>query len=495
MSKLKSKILYKKSVAFRLAIKFSILVAVLILFVSSVFIFLLNQNVRQQQSAQIISCITLVQKKLEFRIPPAPPRSDRNPPSSNRKQMEDMPPEENIYNIPPFTEGEIPYYITFSVFSIDDSNKIVFSNDPFLPFLDSTNSKVRHYYKKDFYTDGDLNILYSTKDLNVERFGNVRILVSMNMDQDFGNQFFKGAIPLSVISFIPLVLLSFAVVYFITKKTMKPVLKLTEAAKKITTENLSQTLPVSGRNDEIDNLSKTFNDLFARLNNDFLREKQFTSDVSHELKTPLAVILGHANLIQRWGKDDPVQLQKSLGFLIDEVHSMEAIVENLLQISRLDNRRIKVNKNKVELLQLFHRLEQDTKVWAPKTTFNIEETASKYTLLTDEELFYQACTIVVSNSVKYFVDANDELLTINISVQKNSDKSISVYIKDNGPGISEEVLPHVFERFYRGDASHKRTSGGLGLGLSIVQSIMKNLDGSVKAQSDGRTGTTLVLTI
>lgn len=150
-----------------------------------------------------------------------------------------------------------------------------------------------------------------------------------------------------------------------------------------------------------DYLAKPFEieELLARMRADFERERRFTADVSHELKTPLAVILGHANLLRRWGKHDPDRLEKSLSALIREAHSMEAIIGNLLQMTRLENGRVPLDKTSVAAAEFFNRLIDGTHSYAPHVSFteHIEVPA----LYTDEELLYQACTAVISNSVKF----------------------------------------------------------------------------------------------
>lgn len=334
------------------------------------------------------------------------------------------------------------------------------------------------------------------------------------MEQDFGQHSLSGIIAILAVSFVPIVLISFAVVYFITSRTMNPVVKITEMARRINSTNLLETLPQSGSGNEIDILAQTFNEVFARLKSDFDREKQFTSDVSHELKTPMAVILGYANLIRRWGKSDPVQLDSSINRLIAEVHTMEAVVQNLLQLSRLDCGRIQLNVKKIDVMQLFSRLKADTMSWAPECTFTIENSDVGFELFADSELLYQALTIIVSNSVKFFnssrtcknhaiqeiqasqdSDATSapEKLEISISARVSEDSKFQLWICDNGPGIPEKVLPHVFERFFRGDEAHTRSAGGSGLGLSIVMSIMKALGGTAFATSDGKSGTSIIL--
>ena len=538
------KSLYKKSLAFNLAVKFSVLVALVVSGFSAAIVFILNGNVRARQSDELKQAAQIVCERFEaFEM-----RKDRKPAEWTDPHAA-LPPVQWI-------SEKIPYYISFSVFARENDGfsapakfkspagqilpeadfpnpgfpqkeNLLLTNDPFMPQLALTAPKVRHYFESDFYIDGPLDILYFSQEITLANGFSVIVQTAFSMEQDFGQHSLSGIITVLAVSFVPIVLISFAVVYFITSRTIRPVVKITEMARQINSSNLLETLPQSGDGNEIDILARTFNELFARLKTDFDREKQFTSDVSHELKTPMAVILGYANLIRRWGKSDPVQLDSFINRLIAEVHTMEAVVQNLLQLSRLDCGRIKLNVKKIDAMQLFSRLKADTMSWAPECTFTIENSAGNFDFFADSELLYQALTIIVSNSVKFFNAAGraagsstnhahqelsssqnssapsatsatsavsaPEKLEVSISARVSEASKIQLWICDNGPGIPEKVLPHVFERFFRGDESHTRSAGGSGLGLSIVMSIMKALGGTAFARSDGKSGTAVIL--
>ena len=194
---------------------------------------------------------------------------------------------------------KVPLAADFPKTDFFSEENLLLTNDPFMPQLALTAPKVRHYFEKDFYIDGPLDILYFSQEITLANGSSVIVQTAFSMEQDFGQHSLSGIIAILAVSFVPIVLISFAVVYFITSRTMNPVVKITEMARRINSTNLLETLPQSGSGNEIDILAQTFNEVFARLKSDFDREKQFTSDVSHELKTPMAVILGYANLIRR----------------------------------------------------------------------------------------------------------------------------------------------------------------------------------------------------
>ena len=136
--------------------------------------------------------------------------------------------------------------------------------------------------------------------------------------------------------------------------------------------------------------------MFLRIKADFDRERQFSSDVSHELNTPLTVISGQANLLLRWGKDNPEQLEKSLVAIKNESKSMHAIIDNLLQISRLESGRITPQLSVISLGELFKRVAQEFYSVAPEVKIECE--GDDVELSTDSEMLHQIITILVSNS-------------------------------------------------------------------------------------------------
>ena len=370
--------------------------------------------------------------------------------------------------------SELPYYHTYIAYD-SDTEEVLATNDPFLPLLKESGGKAIHYFEKDFFFDGDLDVLYFAK---AHKLGNrnIVIAVSENIENDSFTKLFPQLPSALLLMALPVLLLSFLFSLLLTKNTIKPVTKITRAAQAMTTENLDGQLPLTGRGDEIDELSSTFNDLFLRIKADFDRERQFSSDVSHELNTPLTVISGQAGLLLRWGKDNPEQLEKSLNAIKDEAKSMHAIIENLLQISRVESGRIKPQLCQVDVAELFARVEQEFSAVAPEVKFTLECPAS-VTIETDPEMLHQIITVLVSNSVKFAGSA----CQIKLTTVRKEGGCLEIVESDDGPGISDEALPHVFERFYRADEAHTRSVGGSGLGLAIAKTLCDALGAEISA--------------
>ena len=373
-----------------------------------------------------------------------------------------------------FLSSQLPYYHTYIAYD-SDTEEVLATNDPFLPLLKDTGGKAVHFFEKDFFFDGDLDVLYLSK---AHKLGerNIVIAVAENIENDSFTKLFPQLPSALLLMALPVLLLSFLLSLLLTKNTIKPVVKITRAAKSMTTKNLDGQLPLTGLGDEIDELSSTFNDLFLRIKADFDRERQFSSDVSHELNTPLTVISGQAGLLLRWGKDNPEQLEKSLNAIKDEAKSMHAIIENLLQISRVESGRIKPKLCTVDVAELFGRVAGEFAAVAPEVKFEIECPAS-VTVESDPEMLHQILTVLVSNSVKF---AGSEC-RVKLTIVRKEDGRLEISESDDGSGISEEALPHVFDRFYRADEAHTRSVGGSGLGLAIAKTLAEALGAEITA--------------
>ncbi|MCQ2572432.1 MAG: HAMP domain-containing histidine kinase [Treponema sp.] len=430
----------KKTLALRLSIKFMLFVATIVMLVAMVFVFALRLSIRKKQSQDLKRNAEILCREIE---------------------RQENPVIENL---------GLDYFISYIVF--DDEGNVVFTNDSLLPKLGITEGKARKYFQKNFYFDGDLNLLYCSIRIPSE----LTVQTSIDTDQDASIQMINTLPKVALIAIIPILLISFLLSFWISKKTLKPVEAMTDSAKDIYKSNLESLLPVSKNHDELDVLAETFNRLFEDLKKDFEREARFTSDVSHELKTPVAGILGQAKLIQRWGKDDKKQLEESVDMIISEANSMDSIITNLLQASKLEKGITKPKLSDVNLWAMFSRIKNEFSVISPDVKILFDENLS-LVLKTDMELLHQVLTAAVSNSVKFGAGV------VELSASEKNQNNIEIKISDNGPGFTEESLPHVFERFYRSDKAHTRSAGGAGLGLSIAATIISTLGGSIKAQN------------
>ncbi len=453
-----------KKLSIRLSFKFMIVVALSVLVLTGVFLITLGFSIRHSQ-AEIL-------------------RENANDIYTSMKTGRDYHP---------------PYGLSWLVY--DSFTKMVYTtNDPFLPTLPDTNGTVKQYFVHDYFSDGDLHLCYYAVDVFP-----FTIVTAIDLDSDFSVQSLVKIPRVFLIILAPILIISFFLSVLISRRTIRPVVEVTEAAQKISSSNLNLRLPLSGTGDEIDELAKTFNHLIEQLEKDFTRERQFSSDVSHELKTPLAVILGQTNLLMRWGKDNPEQLEKSLLAIKKEGKSMQSVIENLLQISRYESGRLKPSFGKVHIKELFTRLQNEfselehsgagepgvSDVSCTSSENNgVEikiECKDDFTVVSDEELLHQIFTVFISNSIKFALpDKPCKIILRAASRDKEQSTIIEHFIleeADNGPGIAAEALPFIFDRFYRADDSHCRNVGGSGLGLSIAKTLATVLNCEISANT------------
>jgi signal transduction histidine kinase len=274
---------------------------------------------------------------------------------------------------------------------------------------------------------------------------------------------------------------------YISKKILKPVKDISATAESISIYDLEQRIEVPEADDEIRSLVLTFNDMIARLQESFNRQNQFISDASHELRTPIAVIQGYADLIDRWGKRDEEVLQESITSIKSETSNMSELVSQLLFLARGERAAKSVNKESVSLNEVAAEVVKEVSMTHTQVDIGLEATdEGKDTVYADYSLIKQLLRIFAENAVKY---GNKENPIINIKTT-NVDGKVEISVADNGMGITDEDLPYIFDRFYRGDKSRNKEISGNGLGLSIAKWIVEQHDAEVKVESEVGVGST-----
>lgn len=274
-------------------------------------------------------------------------------------------------------------------------------------------------------------------------------------------------------------------------KHLKPIKVMTEQVKDMSGNNLSTRLNVSGTKDELKDLALTFNQMLNDIQKSYEREKQFVSDASHELRTPIAVIKGYAGMLNRWGKDDPAILEESIHAILSETDNMHSLVESLLFIARNDKGALKMDKVPFSFTELFTEIVKETRLI--DSQHDISETIDQnLSIHGSSDKLKQALRIFIDNSIKYTPDGGK----ISLSLRQSENHAI-VVISDDGIGISKEDLPHIFDRFYRADKSRTKMKenqhGGTGLGLSIAKIIIEQHGGKIHVDSAIDEGTTFTL--
>ncbi len=273
--------------------------------------------------------------------------------------------------------------------------------------------------------------------------------------------------------------------YFLASRALSPIDQITQTAQRISTEDLSARLNLHGTDDEIGRLATTFDNMLARLEEGFNRERQFTSDASHELRTPLTAMQAILN-VTRERKRPPEDYEIALDDLSEETDRLRALTEDLLYIARGDARPIALSEE-VNLTNMLTDVSEALRPIAESKGLNLkQDIQSDLSILGDNDALIRVFINLLDNSIKY-----TEKGEINIIAKRVNGNIIDICFSDTGRGIDPKHLPHIFERFYRVDES--RTTRGFGLGLAIVQEIVRNHQGTIEVSSQIRAGTTFHL--
>ena len=285
------------------------------------------------------------------------------------------------------------------------------------------------------------------------------------------------------------IVLAYVIGKKISVQFLKPIKNITETANNITINELSERIEVPAANDEIKDLVLTLNDMIERLEVSVEKQKQFVSDASHELRTPISVIQGYANLIDRWGKSDEDILQESIDSIKDETERMSSLITKLLFLAREEKGEKNIELKETELDVIAEEIVKEAKMVDETRQFEFESDGSTK-ILADNDTLKQLIWIFTENAIKYSDKENGK---ITVRVKNDGDKA-RLEIEDNGIGIKEDDLPYIFGRFYRADKSRSNDIPGTGLGLSIAVHIVKKLNAKVDVKSKYGEGSIFTVT-
>ena len=286
---------------------------------------------------------------------------------------------------------------------------------------------------------------------------------------------------------IPLILLLTALGgYFITKRAFRPINNIAKTANDITTQkDITRRIEIEpdSKEDELYHLSATLNKMLDKIESLIIQEKQFTSDASHELRTPISVILAQGEYLLDIAKDEK---EKELaGTIVDKSKQVSKLVSRLLLLARIDQNRQKFNKEKVDMGVLIDVAVDSMKELAAQKDILLFSNVPEGTIVNaDESLLLSAITNLISNGIKYGKESGH----VSVSASKNGDKT-EIIVADNGVGISEEHIDKIWTRFYRVDDVRNDEYGSSGLGLSMVKSIIELHGGEITVKSTLGQGT------
>jgi heavy metal sensor kinase len=277
---------------------------------------------------------------------------------------------------------------------------------------------------------------------------------------------------------LPAILLGLLGGWWLTRKAMAPVTKLTEAITKVHERNLREPLPRTHNGDEFDRLTEVFNAMLARLDDSFNRIREFTLHASHELKTPLTILCGEIETALRDESLSPAERDRYASQL-DELRRLARIVDGLTLLAKADAGQVALKLESLRLDELVRDNFADTQILAEPQLIQVELAGCEdISVRGDRHRLRQLLLNLADNAVKY----NQPQGRVTMNLRRVSGAAEFV-IANTGPGVPPESLPRIFDRFYRGDPAHGHEVDGCGLGLSIARWIVSAHNGTIQIES------------
>lgn len=283
-----------------------------------------------------------------------------------------------------------------------------------------------------------------------------------------------------------ILLLGLALSWWIASRVTRPLVEISRTAKQIAAGDLSQRINLAVTEDELGDVANVLNDAFARLETAFARQKQFTADASHELRTPVALILAHAQgaLLH---EQSPAEYREALADCVQAAQRMKALIESLLDLAHFDANTEPIHRAVCDLADLARDCAKLLQPLAQAKQQQVDLDLQPASCHADPARLTQVITNLLANAIHYTPDEGI------ITLRTGLDGGAFFTISDSGPGIAPDQLPHIFERFRRADASRTRASGGTGLGLAICKTIVDAHGGKITVESELSKGTSVTV--
>lgn len=279
---------------------------------------------------------------------------------------------------------------------------------------------------------------------------------------------------------------------FLSRTLTRPIRELTQATHAVSEGDLSQQVPVRS-NDELGELAQAFNKMSAELSRSVNARKQMTADIAHELRTPLSLILGHAEAVHD-GVLPPTR--ENFEIIREEAARLEHLINDLRTLSLADAGELSIQRQNIEPQRLIQEVASlyQYRAQSKNITFTLDVAAHLPNIEVDPGRMTQVLTNILDNALRHTPEGGMIILSA-----KETDDQVELSIHDSGSGLSPDDLDRIFERFYRADPSRQREDGGSGLGLAIAKSIVQAHGGQLSAESDivptGEAGSGLRVTI
>ena len=284
--------------------------------------------------------------------------------------------------------------------------------------------------------------------------------------------------------------------WFLARRSLSPVVSMADRARQIGGENLSERLPVANPRDELGRLAATFNELLGRLERSLGQQRQFMADASHELRTPVATARTAASVALQQPHRDEHDYRQTLEIVEQQTARLSRVVDDMFTLARADAGNYPIRKVPMYLDEVIQDIVRAARVMASTKGVTVDDplTVPSASFYGDEELIHRMIGNLIDNAIRHAPPGS--------SVRVDLDRSSSGYaiaVRDQGPGVPDEIRPYIFERFYRGDAARHRgptsSSDGAGLGLALSRWIARSHGGDVDLARSSGSGSTFVIAL
>lgn len=320
----------------------------------------------------------------------------------------------------------------------------------------------------------------------------------------FSDPVFRELLQPMLIAGLLALIISIGLAALITRSVTRPMQHVAQAAQKIAAGDFNQTVPVEG-SIEVKEVAENFNQMAQKVRDSQQSQRDLLANVTHELKTPLTSIQGFAQAITDGAASEPAAIKRSATIIYDEATRMTRMVGDLLELARMESGQVVMRREPVQIDQVLRGVVEKLLLRARENNIALidEAPASLPPVTGDGDRLAQVFSNLIDNAIKHTPAGGKVTVAARLVSGSPAAKAgkavpagIEISVVDTGPGIPQEDLPRLFERFYQVDKSRARSGGGsLGLGLSIVKEIVNAHDGSIRVESVVGLGTRFVVTL
>ena len=284
----------------------------------------------------------------------------------------------------------------------------------------------------------------------------------------------------SIVFMLFIILGGSTLTYYVSGKALEPLSELNNQVKNLTVQNLSQTLPMPQTKDEISELTESFNEMTAKLEESFQTQERFSANAAHELRTPLTVLQTKLDVFKKSNTHTDEEYQNIIATFEKQVGRLRNLITVLLDMTNIEHN---TEQDTVNLCDVLEDIVSELMPVEEKNKVTLLINCSDVTVIGNLDLLYRAFYNLVENGIKY----NKENGMVTVKARKLSNNRTEILISDTGIGIPDEMKEQIFEPFFRVDKSRSRAMGGAGLGLAMVDSIIKKHNGTISV-ADNKNG-------